>query len=110
MDAYNANPSSMAAMLDSFSKQDYKNKLCILGDMLEMGKFSNQEHTKIIKYCQKLELEVLFVGKEFSKISNNAFKDLANLKSFIKINPIKNKTILLKGSRGIGLEKLVGHL
>ncbi len=110
MDAYNANPSSMAAMLDSFSKQDYKNKLCILGDMLEMGKFSNQEHTKIIKYCQKLELEVLFVGKEFSKISNKAFKDLANLKSFIKLNPIKNKTVLLKGSRGIGLEKLVGYL
>jgi UDP-N-acetylmuramoyl-tripeptide--D-alanyl-D-alanine ligase len=110
LDAYNANPSSMAAMLNSFSKQDYKNKLCILGDMLEMGKFSKQEHTKIIKYCQKLELEVLFVGEEFSKISNKAFKDLANLKSFIKINQIKNKTILLKGSRGIGLEKLVGYL
>lgn len=110
MDAYNANPSSMAAMLDSFAKQDYKNKLCILGDMLEMGKFSNQEHTKIIKYCQRLELEVLFVGKEFSKTSNKAFKDLANLKNFIKLNPIKNKTVLLKGSRGIGLEKLVGYL
>ena len=110
MDAYNSNPSSMAAMLDSFSKQEYKNKLCILGDMLEMGKFSNQEHTKIIKHCQKLELEVLFVGKEFSKISNEAFKDLDSLKSFIKINPIKNKTILLKGSRRIGLEKLVSYL
>ena len=41
MDAYNANPSSMEAMLDSFAKQDYQNKLCILGDMLEMGDFSD---------------------------------------------------------------------
>ena len=110
MDAYNANPSSMKAMLDSFSKQNYKEKLCILGDMLEMGKFSNEEHNKIITYCKKLKLETLFVGKEFSKISNIAFKNISTIKHFIKCNPIKNKTILLKGSRGIGLEKLTDYL
>ena len=70
-----------------------------------MGKFSNEEHTKIITYCKKLKLETLFVGKEFSKISNIAFQDISTIKHFIKFNPNKNKTILLKGSRGIGLEK-----
>jgi UDP-N-acetylmuramoyl-tripeptide--D-alanyl-D-alanine ligase len=110
MDAYNANPSSMKAMLASFAKQDYKNKLCILGDMLEMGDFSNNEHAKIIKTCQKLKLDTLFVGEEFSKLSNKAFKHLIDLKKFITQHPIKNKTILLKGSRGIGLEGLVSSL
>jgi len=110
MDAYNANPSSMKAMLDSFSKQDYKNKLCILGDMLEMGSFSNKEHARIVKTCQKLKLETLFVGKEFMKLSNKAFRNIAELKRFIKKHPIKNKTILLKGSRGISLEKLINSL
>ena len=110
MDAYNANPSSMKAMLDTFAKQDYKNKLCILGDMLEMGKFSNIEHSKIISTCQKLDLDTLFVGEEFRKLSNNAFKSLDDLKKFIAENPIKNKTILLKGSRGIRLEDLVSSL
>ena len=110
LDAYNANPSSMKAMITSFSKQDYTNKLCILGDMLEMGDFSNEEHAKIIRTCQKLKLETLFVGEEFSKLSNKAFKDRNAFEIFLKSNPIKNKTILLKGSRGISLEKLTNYL
>ena len=109
MDAYNANPSSMKAMLYSFSKQDYKNKLCILGDMLELGEYSKKEHDNI-KICRKLELECLFVGDEFSKSSDKAFKNISHLEAFNKNNPIKNKTILLKGSRGIGLEKLINSL
>ena len=67
MDAYNANPSSMKAMLDSFAKQDYKEKLCILGDMLEMGKFSNEEHNKIITYCKKLKLELYLLAKSLAR-------------------------------------------
>ena len=63
-----------------------------------------------IKTCQKLKLDTLFVGEEFSKLSNTAFEKLIDLKKFIKLNPIKNKTILLKGSRGIGLEGLVNSL
>jgi UDP-N-acetylmuramoyl-tripeptide--D-alanyl-D-alanine ligase len=110
LDAYNANPSSMKAMLDYFANQKSTNKLCILGDMLEMGKYSMQEHTKIIKICNELKLEVLFVGEEFSKLSNKAFKKLVDIKSYIKKNPIKNKNILLKGSRGVKLEELVDYL
>ena len=110
MDAYNANPSSMKAMIHSFAKQNYTNKLCILGDMLEMGDFANKEHAKIIKLCQKLKLDAIFVGEEFSILTNKAFKNLTDLKQFIKQNSIKNKTILLKGSRGIKLEELVSYL
>lgn len=110
MDAYNANPSSMIAMLNSFSKQEYKNKLCILGDMYELGDFSYSEHLKIIKICQKLNLETVFIGAVFNKIDMKNFKNLDNLISFIKKNPIKNKTILLKGSRGVKLEDLVPYL
>ena len=110
MDAYNANPSSMTAMLTSFAHQDYQNKLCILGDMLELGNFSNEQHIKIIKLCQKLKIDTLFVGKEFYRINKKAFQNLNELQKFIKEKPIKNKTILLKGSRSVNLEELVSYL
>ena len=106
LDAYNANPSSMKAMITSFSKQDYTNKLCILGDMLELGEYTIKEHSAILDLIDTLNLEIILIGKEFSKISKEAFNDRNAFEIFLKSNPIKNKTILLKGSRGIGLEKL----
>ena len=96
MDAYNANPSSMKAMLESFANQDYKNKLCILGDMLEFGSYSDKEHNKILELCKRLNLESLFVGEKFRKSSKESFKNISDLKKFIKQHPIKNKRILLE--------------
>ena len=110
LDAYNANPSSMKAMLNSFSKQNYDNKLCILGDMLELGEYSKLEHKSIINLCEKLELECIYVGEEFNEVSFNAFSSRVELEEYLQKNSIKNKTILLKGSRGIGLEKLEKYL
>ena len=110
MDAYNANPSSMKAMIESFAKQNYNNKLCILGDMLEMGDYANKEHAKIIAICQKLNIDTIFVGNEFSKLTNKAFNNLIDIKKFLQQNSIKDKTILLKGSRSIKLEELVAYL
>ncbi|MEC7863895.1 MAG: UDP-N-acetylmuramoyl-tripeptide--D-alanyl-D-alanine ligase [Bacteroidota bacterium] len=110
LDAYNANPSSMKAMITSFSRQDYDNKLCILGDMLELGKYTIDEHAAILNLVETLNLEVFLIGKEFSKICKKAFKDRNEFELFLKSNPIKNKTILLKGSRGISLEKLTKYL
>ena len=110
LDAYNANPSSMKAMLNSFSKQNYDNKLCILGDMLELGEYSKLEHKSIINLCEKLELECIYVGEEFNKVCSNAFSSRVELEEDLQKNSIKNKTILLKGSRGIGLEKLEKYL
>ena len=110
LDAYNANPSSMKAMLSSFSNQEYKNKLCILGDMLELGQESNKEHLDIIKLINQLELDCIFVGKIFHSLTKNSFKNKQGLVKHIQKNNIHKKTILLKGSRGIGLEQLIKNL
>jgi len=110
LDAYNANPSSMSAMLYSFSKQNYQNKLCILGDMLEMGKSSLEEHQAIINLAEELKLECIFIGKEFSKVNENAYTNTDEFSKYLEKNSINNNTILLKGSRGIALEKLVDLL
>jgi UDP-N-acetylmuramoyl-tripeptide--D-alanyl-D-alanine ligase len=110
LDAYNANPSSMKAMLSSFANQQYKNKLCILGDMLELGVESNKEHLDIIKLTNQLELECIFVGEIFHSLTNNSFKNKQELVKHIQGNNIHKRTILLKGSRGIGLEQLIKNL
>ena len=110
LDAYNANPSSMKAMLNSFADQQYKNKLCILGDMLELGGESNKEHLDIIKLTNQLELDCIFVGEIFHSLTKNSFKNKRELVKYIQENNIHKKTILLKGSRGIGLEQLIENL
>ena len=107
LDAYNANPSSMTSMLHSFAKQNYKNKLCVLGDMLEMGSTSSQEHKIIIDLVNKLKLECIFIGKEFAEVHKQAYNNTDTFSEVLKEKPIKKKTILLKGSRGIALERLV---
>ena len=56
----------MRAMLNSFANQQYKNKLCILGDMLELGEESNKEHLDIIKLTNELKLDCIFVGEIFN--------------------------------------------
>ena len=110
LDAYNANPSSMKAMINSFANQQYKNKLCILGDMLELGRESEKEHIDIIKLTNQLELDCIFVGEIFNSLTENGFKTRNELVKNIQENNIHKKTILLKGSRGIGLELLIEHL
>jgi UDP-N-acetylmuramoyl-tripeptide--D-alanyl-D-alanine ligase len=110
LDAYNANPSSMKAMLSSFANQQYKDKLCILGDMLELGGESNKEHLDIIKLTNQLELDCIFVGEIFHSLTKNSFKNKQELVKHIQRNNIHKRTILLKGSRGIGLEQLIKNL
>ena len=100
----------MSAMLYSFAKQNYQNKLCILGDMLELGKDAEKEHKAIIDLANELKLECIFIGEEFSKVHEKAHKKTDKFTKVLKRNSIKNKTILLKASRGIALEKLVDLL
>ena len=110
LDAYNANPSSMEAMIHSFAEQSYKQKICIIGDMLELGKHSKKEHENIVRLCKELNLTTYFIGQEFKKIEREAFQDKKAFVNYIKNNSLKNKVILMKGSRGIALEKLVKFL
>jgi UDP-N-acetylmuramoyl-tripeptide--D-alanyl-D-alanine ligase len=110
-DSYNANPTSMNVALESFSGIQTDNKILILGDMLELGEKSEEEHIKLLEAIQShMFVKVFLVGPVFKKISANsgfkAFYSVDELKDFLKHTPVKGNTILIKGSRGIGLEKV----
>lgn len=112
VDAYNANPTSMAASVNNFSQIKAKNKSLILGDMLELGNVSKQEHDNIIELLSNnKDSNVYLVGEIFfnTTINHNfnKFKDINDLINYLENNPIKGHTILLKGSRGIKLEKCI---
>jgi UDP-N-acetylmuramoyl-tripeptide--D-alanyl-D-alanine ligase len=109
LDAYNANPSSMSLSIDSFLKIRKKSLWLILGDMLELGQNSLNEHQKVIDSLKEKEVEnVILIGNEFGKCKHsfNHFKSVEKANEWIKENPIINCQILLKGSRGISLERL----
>lgn len=114
LDCYNANPTSMLSALESFSMIEQKEKLFIIGDMLELGKESDKEHQQIAKSIEELGLKGFTVGPIFKEIKSKSFDKQFNSKSeaieFIKHHPIENHLVLLKGSRGIGLESLEEYL
>ncbi|MCX6325950.1 MAG: UDP-N-acetylmuramoyl-tripeptide--D-alanyl-D-alanine ligase [Bacteroidia bacterium] len=110
-DSYNANPSSMYSALESFTGIQAGPKLVILGDMLELGEKSEEEHIKLLNELQSQKIEkALLVGSVFQKVSLKSgfksFSDVNKLIDFLKSEPVKGNTILIKGSRGIGLEKV----
>jgi len=110
-DSYNANPKSMQKALESFHELKAENKLIILGDMLELGEKASEEHLNILNSL-KLQgfKDVFLVGSVFSshakEFGYNSFPEVGSLKEFIKSRPVKGSYILVKGSRGIGLEKI----
>jgi len=111
LDAYNANPSSMEASLRNFAAMPFGNKIAILGDMFELGKYSEQEHQNMISLCSELELEqVIFVGEEFmkQKSENNFlfFKTTIEVIHFLKEKNYSGKNFFMKGSRGMKLESI----
>lgn len=114
LDAYNANPTSVRAAIENFAELDAENKLFILGDMLELGKDTLIYHQEVIDLTKKLNLQGVFVGKLFQELANKnnilAFIDAEKAMAFLSTAQPKNNLILLKGSRGIGLEKLVKSL
>ena len=115
LDAYNANPSSMEAALIHFSNSNEKNKTIIIGDMFELGKDKIHYHQKIINLCKKIDFRKVFiVGKIFSKTNfPKVFiskQNVTELIEHIKTLSIKNSCILVKGSRGIELEKIINYL
>jgi len=111
LDAYNANPSSMRAAIENFNSSPVKSKLLILGDMLELGKDSLIEHAAIVNLLIDLKFDnVILVGEDFFKVKNEKFtffQTILETESFLSKRNFKGFEILLKASRGIGLEKLV---
>jgi UDP-N-acetylmuramoyl-tripeptide--D-alanyl-D-alanine ligase len=112
LDTYNANPSSMAASLDNFITFEGL-KTIIIGDMLELGEESEREHQNILAYASELGFtQIITVGKNFRQINSisTAFDNTSELIEYIKLNPIMAENILLKGSRGVALEKSIDFI
>ncbi|MDR6156764.1 UDP-N-acetylmuramoyl-tripeptide--D-alanyl-D-alanine ligase [Chryseobacterium sp. SLBN-27] len=109
LDTYNANPSSMAASIKNFITFE-GSKTIIIGDMLELGNESEKEHRSILELALELGFdEIITVGKIFKSVNHSplSFEDTKALTEYFKTNTISSKNILLKGSRGIALEKVI---
>lgn len=109
LDAYNANPTSMKAALSNFKQMEAGNKIVVIGDMLELGNESEQEHRGILESIQDSGFsQIITVGKEFGKVNAiHSYETIEELKSQWNWNSLEKSTILIKGSRGIKLEKLL---
>ncbi len=117
-DYYNANPSSMFVAIENIGKLTADRKVLILGDMFELGDESAAEHEAIIRKALATNVdECIFIGKDFlaqkwkfkgDKLKNATFHaTVENAITALKFHPVKNSTVLIKGSRGMALERLV---
>lgn len=112
LDTYNANPSSMKVSLDNFAHFQ-GSKTIVIGDMLELGEDSYNEHLEIVYYAKTLNFdEIITVGKNFSEVKQNVanFLTTEDLINYLKEHQIKSQNILLKASRGIALEKALDFI
>lgn len=135
VDAYNANPTSVNAALDNFSMLNAPDKAVMLGDMLELGDFSEKEHLDIVTRVKNMGVRAFFVGKEFGKALEQSkstavaggsgyvadgkpdagvseaeplhFNTSVELASWLEANPLDGCMILVKGSRGTRMEKVI---
>jgi UDP-N-acetylmuramoyl-tripeptide--D-alanyl-D-alanine ligase len=111
LDAYNANPSSMLAALTNFFQLQEQNKIAILGDMFELGTESSEEHQKLIDFCtHQTDINFYFIGKDFyahNNINSNMhFNDtFESFKDAFTNQKTENSFLLIKGSRGMSLER-----
>jgi len=112
LDAYNANPTSMRHALESFERIKTDNKVVVLGDMFELGEHSQKYHQEIADLAAKLFSNIFLVGIHFSKTKSEhiQFDSCAEMNAYLKNTPIEGSTVLLKGSRGMTLEKLLDNL
>ncbi len=112
LDAYNANPTSMHQALTHLANLEASHKIAILGDMLELGAYSDAEHLSLIDYASQLGFEKLIcVGAAFGRVleENKAlhFENVTELKAWFEQENLSGRHILLKGSRGIRMETLL---
>jgi UDP-N-acetylmuramoyl-tripeptide--D-alanyl-D-alanine ligase len=110
VDAYNANPSSMKTAIENFAALNTSGKVLILGDMYELGEDSHKEHQAIADLIETNKWsEVYLIGKEFSMVKSSArlFGTVEEFTKWHAGHPFKEVTILLKGSRGMQMEKVL---
>ncbi len=114
LDAYNANPSSMHKALKNFEKIEAKNKVVVLGQMMELGKYSQDEHEKIfalVNGSNWQKVKRVFVGKGFEFLKDDSsvlwLEKTDEVKDWFKQQQFENSYILIKGSRKNELEKIL---
>ena len=122
-DCYNANPTSMRAALENIASEpldEQQHRVLILGDMLELGDWSQSEHETVIEQAARIPgAELILVGGEFAA----AYAALADkpartmlcpsqeeLRHLLQATPVEHALVLVKGSHGIGLEKVLDLL
>lgn len=116
MDAYNANPTSMAAALENFTGMQGQPKAVMLGDMLELGKDARYEHQEVLRQLESLPIDhIILVGEHFMEVTEETsiikvFPDVEKAGAYLAENPLSGYQVLVKGSRGIEMEKLLRWL
>ncbi|WP_026977091.1 UDP-N-acetylmuramoyl-tripeptide--D-alanyl-D-alanine ligase [Flavobacterium tegetincola] len=116
LDAYNANPSSMTVALENLRQIAAPRKIAFLGDMFELGTESESEHRALVSSIKNdIETTFYFVGSEFYNVKSDQenqyfFETFEDLQKYISVVVFENSTILIKGSRGMALERVVDLL
>lgn len=113
LDAYNANPTSMRASLETFVRMNVESKAVILGEMFELGEASEREHISILEILKGSTIgNINLVGNwpHIEGLSASYYKTSIELKEVLQKTPIVNSTVLVKGSHGVKLELLVDAL
>lgn len=116
LDAYNANPSSMAVAIANFVQLENENKIMILGDMFELGDESKEEHKIIVDTLANQNVsDCYLIGKYFyeNQVSNSKitfFETFEDFASYLKTKNFQDNTILIKGSRGMALERTLEYI
>ncbi len=116
LDAYNANPSSMKVAIENFIQLENDSKMMILGDMFELGDDSFEEHGNIVRMVAPIHnIKSIFVGDHFFSVKTNQpnvlfFKTFDDFSNYIKNNKPNHSILLIKGSRGMSLERTLDFI
>jgi UDP-N-acetylmuramoyl-tripeptide--D-alanyl-D-alanine ligase len=113
LDAYNANPDSMKAALENFAALDVSPKAVILGDMRELGDYGPGLHEEIIRQIRAYDFDkVILCGELFARAGKEytSFPQVEDLAGYLEKEPLKGFYLLVKGSRGVHLEKAMDKL
>lgn len=113
LDAYNANPTSMKAALDNFKYMEANNKILFLGDMFELGVAAGKEHQNLVDHVAQLGFEkVILVGEHFygTTCGFQKFRTYSDLETNMGTLGLNKNYILIKGSRGMALERILNLL
>lgn len=113
IDAYNANPTSMKAALDNFANYPLTPKALIIGEMRELGGVSKKEHQQLVNLIEAYSFtQVYLVGSSFEKLETDfpIYENVGELIQELNAKPLLDHCILIKGSNGVQLDKVVGFL